>query len=414
MISSTYNPLFDKYSPFHDLFKPYRIKCYYGGRAGMKSWVIAEALIRIAAESSVRVLATRELMTSISDSSYKLLCDTISRLEMDHLFEITKTTIMSKSGSQFIFKGVRFNYREIKSLEGLDIVWCEESGDMSDDSWQIILPTVRKEGSEIWISFNTGNETDATYRRFVETQHPHSVVHFVNYWDNPFLSSTILAEIEHDREVLSAEDFDNIWNGKPRKISNAVIFKDKYEVSNFELPYRVDWCHGVDFGFSADPTALTRCFVDYDANILYIDAEVAGYGIENDDMPTLLKTMNTISEGWKAYGDSSRPETIKHLEKHGINIEAAKKWAGSVNDGIYFLKSFKKIVIRPTCVKTIEEFSKYSWKVDRISGDIQPVPVDKHNHHIDSIRYALNKYITHKGTSIALWEKLGRDRPYTS
>ena len=401
----TYNPLFDKNSPFNDLLRSYRYKVYYGGRGGAKSWTIAEALIRIADAANVRILCTRELQTSISDSVHKLLCDTIERLKMGHRFRITQNSIQSiNTGSEFIFKGVRFNYREIKSLEGIDICWAEESQDMTEDSWQVILPTIRKEGSEIWVTFNTGAERDATYQRFVVNADPScSVVHHVNYYDNQFLSETTKQEVERDRKNMNPEDFDNIWLGKPLKLTNAVIFNNRVEVKDFEVPEHAQYLFGLDFGFAADPMAAVRVFVH--ERVLYIDAESGGHHIELDEYDSVLREVMP-NPRWRISADCALPGNISYLNRHGWNVEPAKKWPGSVEDGITHMKSYDKIVVRPSCTNVRFEFENYKWKVDATTKEILPIPIDKHNHWVDAIRYALHKYVIQKGTSPTTWKKL--------
>ena len=146
------NPLFDKSHPISDLLTPSRYKVYYGGRGALKSWGIAEALVRLADEACIRVLCTRELQSSIDDSVHRLLQDTIERVGLQANFIIENKSIRSLTGSEFIFRGVRHNYKEIKSTEGVDICWVEEAQTVSRDSWNVIIPTIRKEGSEIWIA----------------------------------------------------------------------------------------------------------------------------------------------------------------------------------------------------------------------------------------------------------------------
>ena len=210
MSKINYSPILDLDSPFHDLLKPYRFKTLYGGRASMKSWSVAEALVRIAQCANVRILCVRMTQNSIADSVHKLLCDTIERLGFSSDFEITKVGITSKTGSTFFFKGIQHDAVNLKSLEGIDICWAEESATISEEGWRILLPTIRKEGSEIWQTFNTGNETDYTYQQFVLNPPPNSIVHLVNYDSNPFLPDTIKAEIEYCKEQ-DYELYKHIW-----------------------------------------------------------------------------------------------------------------------------------------------------------------------------------------------------------
>src|SRR4051812_34892746 len=150
------------------LFKPKRYKIAYGGRGGAKSWGFARALLILGAQRTLRILCARETQKSIADSVYKLLCDQISDLGLSQFYEITKTNIRGANGTEFTFAGIRqSSVGDIKSYEGCDICWVEEAQIVSKRSWEILIPTIRKDGSEIWISFNPDLETDETYKRFV-------------------------------------------------------------------------------------------------------------------------------------------------------------------------------------------------------------------------------------------------------
>lgn len=396
------SPLFNPKHPFNDLLKPHPYKVYYGGRGSGKSWSLAEALIRMADAACIRVLCTRELQTSIKHSVHKLLCDTISRLGMDSKFEITQNSIKSHTGSEFIFMGIKFNFQEVKSLESVDITWLEEAQFMSEESWVVILPTIfRKPGSECWISFNTGAETDSTYRRWVANPPEEAVVHRVNWDMNPFFTPELARGMERDRQLLDPEVFENVWNGVPLKLSEAVIFRNKYKVEEFETIDNPNYLFGMDFGFSSDPFAMIRCYVH--ENILYIDGEAGGYGVEIDEYSPHIRSL-TNDKYWVISADSANPGNISLLKRQGFNVTPTKKYAGSVEDGISHIKAYSQIIIHPRCKQTIKEFGAYSYKVDRVSGDVQPVPVDKDNHYIDALRYALNKYILKSGTEV--WLKL--------
>lgn len=190
------------------------------------------------------------------------------------------------------------------------------------------------------------------------------------------------------------EAWDHIWNGNPKVISDAQVFRGKYLIEPFETPPDARFFHGADWGFAKDPTVLVRAFAK--DNRLYVDAEAYGIGVELDETPQLFDSMETARK-WDIKADSSRPETISHIAKKGFKIKAAKKWSGSVADGLAALKSFEKIIVHPRCKHTADEMRLYSYKVDRVTGDILPVLVDAHNHCIDALRYAFDGYIRGKG-----------------
>lgn len=380
--------------PFLPLIqKSARYKVYYGGRGAGKSWFFAQALLLLAMQKPLRVLCARELQVSIADSVHKLLADQIGALGLSSRFEVTRQAIRSVNGSEFLFKGLRHNSTEIKSLEGVDICWVEEAQSVSKDSWDLLIPTIRKQGSEIWISFNPGRPDDETYQRFVVAPPDDAIVVKVGYQDNPWFPDTLRKEMEYCRRV-SPDDFRHIWDGEPSVLTEAQVFKGRYVVEPFETPPDIRFFHGADWGFANDPTTLVRCFIKGDR--LYIDREAYGVGVELDETPQLFDSIET-ARTWPIKADSARPETISYMKKHGFNISAAKKWSGSVEDGLAVLKSFEKIVVHPRCKHAADEFGLYSYKVDKNNGDILPVLVDKDNHVIDAIRYALDGYIKGPG-----------------
>jgi phage terminase large subunit len=200
---------------------------------------------------------------------------------------------------------------EIKSTEGVDICWVEEAQMASHESWEVLIPTIRKERSEIWVSFNTGQETDPTYDRFVLNTPPDSIVRLVNYYDNPFHSSIMEKERLYLLKV-DPEAHDHIWLGKPKKVSDACIFKGKFRVDSFETPEDVHLLYGSDFGFSQDPATLMRFFIH--GRKLFIEYEAYEVGVDLDDLPAFYDRVPG-SRSHKIKGDNSRPETIAYLKK---------------------------------------------------------------------------------------------------
>lgn len=384
------------YIPEKTLFlleEKHRYKVLYGGRGSGKSYAMACSLILLAMKSKIRVLCTRQYQTNIRESVHKLLRDIIDKYKLNQYFNITNESIQCYNGSEFMFKGIQNNVSQIKSMEGVDICWVEEAQSVSDESWEVLIPTIRKEGSEIWVSFNPDREDDATYRRFVIKPPPECKSILLNYMDNKFFPDVLRKEMEYCKEV-DYNKYENVWLGKPALETEAQIFKGKFEILDFEAEPYTQFYYGADWGFAKDPVALTRCFIE--DNCLYIDYEAFGVGIEMEELPALFDTVPD-SRNWTIRADSARPETISYVKRHGFNCIAAEKWKGSIEDGIEYLRSFRKIYIHPRCKNIYEEFKYYSYKTDRISGDILPIVVDAYNHGIDSLRYALSPYIQDKG-----------------
>lgn len=380
---------------FQGLFKPARYKIYYGGRGGAKSVSFATALIARAYSEPLRILCTREFQSSIADSVHRLLSDRIHDLGLTDWFNVTRTEITSKAGAQFIFKGLRHSIQEIKSTEGVDITWVEEAQAISETSWEILIPTIRKENSEIWISFNPNEADDPTYKRFVTRTPPDSIIEKVGWEDNPYFPAVLDAERRYMLKI-DPEAYEHVWGGHCRTISDAQIFRGKVTVETFDAPSDTTRLYyGLDFGFAVSPTAGIRCFVR--DNCLYIDYEVWGVGVELDDTSDLLDEIPGI-RSWPIKADCARPETISHLKRRGFDVSAADKWPGSVEDGLAVMKGFEKIIVHERCIHTAENFRLYSYKTDPQTNEVLPIIIKKNDDCIDAGRYALVGLIRHANT----------------
>jgi phage terminase large subunit len=372
----------------------YRYRILKGGRGSAKTQTIATLLLLYSLERKIRVLCGREIMETIADSSHKILKDIIQdNSELTGYFTITQNSIRSSNGSEFIFKGLRYNVTELKGLQGIDYAWIDEAENVSENSWQILIPTIRQEGSEIWISFNPESEHSATHKRFIETPQDNALIMTVNYPDNPFMPEVLLEEMENDRK----RDYNNylhIWEGQFKSRTEAQIFK-RWKVEEFETPYKAEFIFGADWGFAKDPNTVNRMFIE--GSTLYIDYEANGVGIEIDQTPEMWDTIPEIRNHF-VRADSARPELISYMNRHGFLVRAAEKWPGSIEDGIETIRLYD-VVIHPRCKHTAKEFSLYSYKTHRLTGDILPQVEDANNHHIDAIRYALEP-ITKNGHSI--------------
>lgn len=396
---------------FAPLFTPARYKCFWGGRGSGKSWADARALLIQGRKKKLRVLCVREIQTSITDSVHKLLTEQIDELGLGYFYRVTKSSIIGLNGTEFIFKGLRTNTSEIKSTEGVDICWVEEAQAVSEESWQVLIPTIRKPGSEIWVTFNPLEESDPTYKRFVVSPPPGAIVEKVSWRDNPWFPDVLRAEKDYMLRV-DPEGYNHVWEGEVRTLSDAVIFKGKYEVRPFETPAHARFFYGADWGFAKDPTVLLRCFIE--DRTLYVDYETYGIGVDIDDLARAEGSPGRSmfdevpdSRRWTIYADSARPETISYVRQRGFNIRAADKWPGSVEDGIAYLRSFEKIVIHERCKHMAQEARLYSYVVDKKTEEILPRAEDAHNHCWDALRYALCKYITRRRAGQPVFKPTG-------
>jgi len=366
-----------------------RYKGLSGGRGSSKSWTIADyILVKSVQDPNLSTVCLREVQLSIKHSSKKLLEDRINTLGLNAHFEILSNEIRSKLGTgQIIFKGLRdYTADSIKSLEGFSLAWVEEAQTITKHSLELLTPTIRAEGSEILFSWNPKSEDDAVEEIFRDN--PNSILIKANYTDNKFCPTSIKEEAEE----MARKDYENylhIYMGEYKTRSDSQVYKDKFSVEAFETPHDVDRYFGLDFGFSVDPTAGVSCYIK--DKCLYIDRESGGVGIEINDtylvVDEIIDRKNDL-----IYGDSARPETISFIKKQGYNIVGVKKWAGSIEDGISYIRGFEHIYIHPRCKNTAKEFVKYSYKVDR-AGNVTSKLVDKHNHYMDGLRYSLGGLI---------------------
>ena len=219
------------------LFQPSRYKVAKGGRGSGKSWGFARALLILGVMKPIRILCTREVQKSIKDSVHKLLKDQIQLMGLGSKYTVLSTEIRGSNGTELFFSGLSEQTNEsIKSFEGVDIVWVEEGQVISNRSWEILLPTIRKENSEIWISYNPELETDPTHVRFVVNQPEDAVVVTMNYSDNPWFNDVMEKERLHCKKT-DPKGYPNIWEGKCRPAVAGAIYHD--EVEKMETEQRI-------------------------------------------------------------------------------------------------------------------------------------------------------------------------------
>lgn len=392
----------------HDVLSPPRGSFLYrvlkGGRGSGKSMGAATIAAIWGYVEPLRILCVRQFQNSISESFYREIVDALEQNPwLAAHYTVTKEGITGKNGTQFIFKGLDRNPQSVKSLAKIDLTIVEEAEDIPEQSWINLEATVfRQPKAEMWVIYNPKKENSPVDKRFVKNRAPRSIVAEINYSDNPFFPAGLETLRLRDLEMFDYATYLHIWEGAYLKNSKSQIFHDIFEIKTFEPGKNWDGPYqGLDWGFSQDPTAGLRALVYSDC--LYIEYEAGGIGIELNDV---CKTFDVIPD-WNKYvtrADSAQPAMISHVRRDGMTrIEGAKKGPGSVEDGIKFIRSFKRVYIHPRCKKTLNEFNLYSWKVDRLSGDILDTPVDAENHWIDSLRYALEPIMKRAKVNYKSW-----------
>ncbi len=383
-----------------------RYRGSFGGRGSAKTRTFAKMTAVVAYQRAMNnesgvILCGREFMNSLEDSSLEEIKQAIrSEPFLEAFFEIGEKFVRTKCGRiSYVFTGLRHNLDSIKSKARILLAWVDEAESVSEIAWRKLLPTVRESNSEVWVTWNPEKKGSATDLRFRQSIPENAMIVEMNYTDNPWFPDVLEQERLNDKKRLDDATYRWIWEGAYLEASEAQIFKGKYEElefkpnQDFNGPY-----FGLDFGFAKDPTAVVKCWV-FDNN-LYIEHEAGKTGLELDHTADFVKERVPDIERYILRADSARPESISYLKRNGIpRIEGVKKWSGSVEDGIEHIKSYKKVYIHPRCKETLREFRLYSYKTDRLTGDVLPTVLDEHNHYIDAIRYALNPLMQPRGRS---------------
>ncbi len=373
---------------FEPLWQPARYKGAYGGRGSGKSHAFAEMLvIRATTRKGFRAACVREVQKSLKNSVKLLVEDKIRSLGVSQMFEILEAEIKTPGGGVIMFQGMQNHTADsIKSLEGFDVAWVEEAQSLSQRSLDLLRPTIRKPGSELWFSWNPGKPTDPVDVLLRGESPPRgAVVIEVNFHDNPHLPADLGEEQEDDKQ-RDPDKWAHVWAGNYSLNSEARVFRN-WRVEEFEAPANAVHRFGADWGFAIDPTVLVRCH--FEGRELFVDYEAWEVGCEIDKTPALFDKIEG-SRKFKIRADSARPETVSFMHRQGFRIVGAIKGPGSIEDGVEFLRSFD-IIVHPRCEKVIEELTLFAYKVDDHTGDILPFLDDKNNHTIDALRYALEE-----------------------
>lgn len=378
------------------LFRPARYKIAYGGRGGGKSWGIATYLLMEASRATLRVLCCRELQSSIRESVHKLLCDMIEAHGLADRFEVLEKSIRNPAtGSEFLFEGLRHNVGRIRSLEGIDKVWVEEADNVVRSSWEILIPTIRKDGSEIIISFNPNLETDETYQRFIVHPPPDAVVMKVNYHDNPWFPQVLREEME----TLKARDpdaYQHVYLGECRYTLDGAIYATELREAQEE---------GRITGVPYDPTKPVNVYFDLgwaDATAVWFAQHIAGETRLIDYLEDSQRPFNSYLKELQNRGYVYKTMWLPHDAQAkslgtGRSIEEMAAAAGwrvrivprlSVADGINAARTlFPNMWFDKTaCADGLQALRHYRYDVDR-NGQVSRNPLhDDASHGADALR----------------------------
>lgn len=391
---------------FKGFLEPHRYKVAYGGRASGKSWAVAMLLVAKAVTEPVRILCCREIQKSIDASVIQLLSDTIDRMGLSSFFEVQAQKIHGQNGSLFLFEGLRSNVNKIKSMEGIDIVWAEEAEAISVTSWNTLVPTIRKPGSEIWITFNPFDEMDETWQRFIVTPPPDTYKVKVNYLQNPHLPKESLDEAEHMKNV-NYNLYKHIWLGECLSNKEGAYYAS--QLNELEqlgrmtsipmettLPVNTAW----DLGIS-DSTAIWLYQV-FGGEIRIIDYyENHGEGLNH--YIQWLQDWRTRNQ--MTFGTHYAPHDIKvrELTTGKSRIEVARKMGISfsvvpqipVQDGIQATRNLlsRCWFDKDRCLQGVRMLRNYRREWDEVKNVFKKQPLhDFTSHGADAFRYLAVSY----------------------
>jgi phage terminase large subunit len=379
------------------LFEPKRYKILYGGRGSAKSWSVARALIALSMKSPIRVLCARELQNSISDSVIALLADQIKAMGAADLFDIQRTAIYGKNGSEFSFVGLKHNVTSIKSFEGVDICWVEEGQAVSKSSWETLIPTIRKPNSEIWVTFNPDLDTDETYKRFVVSPPNNAFVVKVNHSDNPWFPDVLKDELEQ----LKAKDMDsylNVWEGHTRQMLDGAVYANELRKALEEnrirdlsidksIPVQTFW----DLGW-ADMTSIWFVQVIAGGEVRVID-------FYQNCQKTIDHYAQVLQDKGYVYKDWWLPHDAENKNMTGKSVKDILQGMGkpvritpklSVADGINAARLLldRAFIHSTNCADGLQNLRHYRYDVDPNTKMFSNKPLhDQHSHAADSWRY---------------------------
>jgi len=379
-----------------------RYRGAYGGRGGGKTrpFALMTAVHGYRcgmAGISGQIVCGREYQNSLEDSSMEEIKIAIrSEPWLNAYYEIGEKFIRSKDGRiKYTFCGLRYNLDSIKSKARILLLWADEAEAVSEVAWRKVIPTVREANSEIWLTWNPESPESATHKRFRETIPSDSKIIEVNYTDNPWFPEVLDAERLRDLE-RDPDTYGHIWEGEFLTRTDAQVFGGKWEVKAFaahdkEGKLRDGWVgpyQGVDFGFSADPLSAHRYWLHDDT--LYCEYEAYKVGVEMDHTVAFINRNIPDFAKYVSRADSAEPKTISYLQRHGFpKMEGVKKWPNSVEEGIRFIRKYKKVIVHPRCTGAISNMRLYSHKIDKNTDDVLPDIVDANNHMPDDMRYAI-------------------------
>jgi len=363
--------------------RSYRFRVLYGGRAAAKSHSIAIALLVIGANRPIRVLCAREFQNSIDDSVKQLLSDKIKELGLSDFYTVQNNVITGKNGTEFKFRGLRLIGNSIKSFEGCDYCWVEEAHTISKASWEILIPTIRKEGSEIWISFNPSLKTDYVYRKFVTQRHPDAIVTKVNYYDNPFVSTTSRRDAETEKS-LDLEAYLHVWEGHCKlSLEGAIYARQLADATKESRITKVPWIPQMPVMTSWDLGHSDMTNIWFIQQVGYQYNCIDYYEANQQYLPHYLKILSekpyTYSTDYLPHDANNETLAAKSIKKQmveaGRNVQVVK--VSSIEGGIEATRQmFNQFFFdEEKCSDGVAALTNYRYEYDQERKVFSKVPL---------------------------------------
>lgn len=380
------------------LTKKVRYKGAKGGRGSAKSWSFAQALLILGSTSKLRILCTREVQKSIKQSVHKLLKDQIERLGLSMFYQVLENEIRGMNGTEFSFSGLSDQTVDsIKSFEGCDIVWVEEAQSVSKRSWKTLIPTIRKDGSEIWISFNPELETDETYDRFITNAPDDCIIVDMNYTDNRWFPEVLEKERLHAKDTLPKAEYENIWEGKCMPAVAGAIYFD--QVSKAEEDKRL--CN-----VPYDPMLKVHVVFDLGWNDAMAISLVQKHSSEiriieyiEDSHKTLDYYSNELKTRKYNWGQVWLPHDGRHknfqtgksaedvMRELGWDVKITKNMG--IEDGIRMVRMLfgRMYIDKAKCARLIQCAKRYKRSINQTTNEAGAPFHDEWSHGADNLRY---------------------------
>lgn len=387
------------------------IQIYYGGSSSSKSYSIAQKKV-IGCVEGRNILIVRKVAATIRRSVLNEIVAKIYDLKFNtserEIFKINNTDMVITNvlnDAQIIFCGID-DPEKLKSIvpkKGIITdIWIEEATEIYYHDFKAIIKRLRgisEFKKTITLSFNPIIKSHWIYtnffagfweddKKYIETDKNGGLsILKTTYKDNKFLAPEDIMALESEDDKF----FHEVYTLGNWGILGAVVFKN-WEINNFNTEVFSVYRNGVDWGFSDDPFAFIRIAIDFSRKQIYICNEIYQTGLLNESSVKLVKP---IVGREPVYCDNAEPKSIEEYVRFGVKAFAVEKGAGSIEEGVKFLQSFR-ILIHPRCVNFQNEIAQYKYKESKTTGEVLPQLVDKNNHLIDALRYAITTDLDRK------------------